>query len=202
MNIPIKCLFIILVTFWASTAYAETADDIHAHHHHDMQQKIILSTVDYILPTVSMVRSDGVTVSLQDELNDGRPVILNFIYTACKAICPITSQVFSKLQTKLGDDLNKVHMVSISIDPEQDTPARLAAYAQEFKAGPQWQYYTGTVEASVITQRAFAVYNGDKMSHSPVTLLRAAPGKPWLRVDGFASVDDLLKEYKALAYSQ
>ncbi|MEX3930193.1 hypothetical protein AB4Y36_40565, partial [Paraburkholderia sp. BR10936] len=36
-------------------------------------------------------------------------------------------------------------------------------------------------------QRAFNVYRGDKMNHTPVAFLRAAPGKPWLRIDGFAT---------------
>ena len=80
------------------------------------------STADYKVPPVKLVRDDGKTVSLADELNDERPVIMNFIFTTCTAICPVMSRVFSQLQSKLGDDRDKVHMVSISIDPEQDTP--------------------------------------------------------------------------------
>ena len=87
-------------------------------------------------------------------------------------------------------------MISISIDPEEDTPARLSEYAKRFNAGSQWRFYTGSVEASIAAQRAFDVYRGDKMSHSPVTLYRAAPGQPWLRLDGFATPDSLIAEVR------
>jgi len=196
-----QCVLITIVYLFAMTAYAHNGEDEHANHH-EMQQKATLTTVDYTLPRIKLVRDDGKTVSLPDELNDGRPVILNFIYTTCKAVCPISSQTFSKFQSKLGDDVKKVHMVSISIDPEQDTPERLADYARKFKAGQQWQHYTATAEVSVIAQRAFDVYHGDKMSHTPVVLLRAAPSKPWLRIDGFISADDLYQEYKTLISAQ
>jgi protein SCO1/2 len=160
------------------------------------------SSVDYTVPPVKLVRDDGKTVSLPEELNDGRPVVMNFIYTTCTSICPLSSQTFSQLQGKLGTLHDKVHLVSISIDPEQDTPARLAEYARKFRAGPAWQHYTGTVVSSTATQRAFDVYRGDKMSHTPVTLLRTAPGKPWVRIDGFATADNLLDELRDIVASR
>ena len=171
--------------------------DMHAHHHH-MTQKVSRMTADYSVPQIKLVRDDNQTVSLPDEMNDGRPVILNFIYTACTAVCPVTSRTFEQLQDKLGNDRDKVHMISITIDPEQDTPARLAAYAHKYDAKPQWRFYTGSSDASLAAQRAFDVYHGDKMNHTPVTLLRAAPGKSWLRIDGFASADELLSAYRQL----
>jgi protein SCO1/2 len=108
------------------------------------------------------------------------------------------SSTFAQLERRLGPDAGKVHLMSISIDPEHDTPARLTEYARKFRAGPEWQHYTGTLEASIATQRAFDVYRGGKMSHSLVTLMRAAPGKPWVRLDGWVQADDLLREYRAL----
>jgi protein SCO1/2 len=120
--------------------------------------------------------------------------VLSFIYTTCTTICPLTSATLSELQRKLGDARDSVHLVSISIDPEQDTPARLRDYAKKFGAGPEWQHYTGTVEASVASQRAFAAYRGNKMDHAPVTLVRMRPGERWTRIDGFATADQLLAE--------
>ena len=154
------------------------------------------SEAQYTVPDVRLVRDDGKTISLPAELDDGRPVILNFIYTSCTTICPLTSQVFEQFQKRLGNSREAVHLVSISIDPEQDTPARLRAYAKQFDAAPGWDHYTGTLAASISAQRAFDAYRGDKMSHTPLTLLRAAPGKPWIRIDGFASANDLLAERK------
>jgi protein SCO1/2 len=168
--------------------------DMHVHHH-DMTAGTTRTTADYALPPVTLVRDDGKSVSLADELDDGRPVVLTFIYTSCTTICPMVTQTFEQLQEQLGSERDKVHIVSISIDPEEDTPARLKSYAERFGAGPEWQYYTGTVDASVAAQRAFNVYRGDKMNHTAVAFLRAAPGKPWLRLDGLATPDELLSAY-------
>jgi protein SCO1 len=151
----------------------------------------IRSAASYAVPEIKLVRADGKTVSLPEELDDGRPVVMSFIFTTCTTICPLSSQTFQNLQSLLGKDKSRVHMVSVSIDPEQDTPSRLSAYAKKYKAGPNWSFYTGTVQASLTAQRAFGAYRGDKMDHTPLTLFRAAPGKPWVRIDGFATAEEL-----------
>lgn len=181
----------------AGPPLASAADALHdhEHHHHMKLEGTTRSAVDYTLPPVSLTRQDGTRVSLPEELNDGRAVVLNFIYTTCTAICPVTSEVFSQLQSKLGGNRDKVHLVSISIDPEHDTPQVLSEYAKKFGAGEGWQFYTGTLAASIAVQRAFNVYRGDKMNHAPTTLLRLSPDKPWIRIDGFATADDLVHEF-------
>ena len=156
------------------------------------------SNVTYETPAVTLVREDGKRVSLPRELDDGRPVLLNFIFTTCSSICPLMSRTLEEFQRKLGPGAARVHLMSISIDPEQDTPARLTEYARKFHAGPEWQYYTGTLAASIAAQRAFDVYRGEKMSHTPVTLMRSAPGKPWLRIEGFVTPDELVDDYQNL----
>jgi protein SCO1 len=90
-------------------------------------------------------------------------------------------------------------MISISIDPEHDTPARLAEYAGSFKAGPQWRFYTGTIAATQAVQKAFSISSIDKMNHTPATFFRPARRNPkvaekWVRLEGFTAPDDLLRE--------
>jgi protein SCO1/2 len=153
---------------------------------------------EYAIPAVRLVRDDGKVVSLPDEMDDGRPVVLNFIFTTCSSICPLMSSVLAQFERRLGADADKVHFMSLSIDPEHDTPARLREYADKFHAGLQWQHYTGTAAASVAAQRAFDVYRGGKMSHNAVTLMRAAPGKPWLRIEGLVTPDHLVRHYREL----
>jgi protein SCO1/2 len=191
-----------LALFAASWAFGLSYGSVHAsssvEQDAEASQAVTRATVQYAVPAVMLVRDDGKRVSLPQEMNDGRPVVLNFIFTSCGSICPLMSQVFGAFQRKLGTQAGQVHLMSISTDPEQDTPVRLTEYARQFGAGPQWQHYTGTVQASLAAQRAFDVYRGDKMSHAPVTLLRAAPGKPWRRIDGFVTPDELLHEYRRL----
>ncbi len=176
-----------------ATAEAAPPADAHAEHR-AMDAAVQRSEANYTPPDVRLVRDDGKNVSLPSELDDGRPVVLNFIYTSCTSICPMSSQVFEQFQERLGDRHESVHLVSISIDPDQDTPARLRAYARQFHAVQGWNHYTGTVAAISAVQRAFNAYRGDKMSHTAITLVRGAPGKPWIRIDGYASLEDLLAE--------
>jgi protein SCO1/2 len=147
------------------------------------------------VPDVAVVRQDGKKLSFIKELDDGRPVILNFIFASCSAICPMLTHVFSKAQTQLEKVSRKFHLISISIDPENDTPAKLTEYAKKFGAGANWNYYTGTLETSIAIQKAFNAYRGDKMNHSSVIFMRAEPGKPWLRLEGFVSPDVVISEY-------
>jgi protein SCO1 len=201
-------LISVLATSLALRAAAADVVDPHAAHPHEMAAEeavhphdalpaVTRSVVDYTVPAIKLVRDDGKHVVLVDELNDGRPVVLNFIYTTCTGVCPLASQIFSQLQHRLGAERDRVHLVSISIDPEEDTPARLREYAQRYSAGPSWQHYTGTIAASTAVQSAFDVYRGDKMGHTPVTLVRTAPGAPWVRFDGFPPPDMLLREVHA-----
>jgi protein SCO1/2 len=152
---------------------------------------------NYEVPDVKLLDADGAGVQLRSSLDD-KPVILNFIFTSCGAICPVMSNTFSQVQAALGPERDAVRMVSISIDPEHDTPAALKAYAGKYGAGPQWQMLTGSLDGSIAVQRAFDIYRGDKMNHQPATFLRARAGQPWVRLDGFASAADILREYRQL----
>jgi len=156
------------------------------------------SIVDVDLPVVQLTRADGRAVTLANALSDRRPVVLNFIYTSCGSTCPVLSQMIAEFRARLGAARSRVHVVSISIDPEQDTPPVLRKYAKRFHGGPGWDYYTGTLGASEAVQKSFGVYRGDKMSHPPVTFLRDGTGTQWTRVDGFATPTQLLGYFQRL----
>jgi protein SCO1/2 len=170
----------------------------HEHHHAAIPEGVRRVEVPYNVPQLTLTREDGALVAFPGALDDGRPVLLDFVYTSCTSVCPVTSHVFSEFQEKLGAGRTKVNMVSISIDPEFDTPQRIADYAKKYNATPQWQHYTGTLAASISMQKAFDVYRGDKMNHFPVTFMRAAPGKPWVRIDGLITPSELMQEYRRL----
>jgi protein SCO1/2 len=167
-----------------------------AHDKHFKPDPIKRSVVQVKVPAVTLVRQDGAKIDLAKELADPRPTYVNFIFTSCTTVCPVMSQIFAVLQEKLGTDRDKVRMMSISIDPEHDTPARLAAYASAFDAASQWRFFTGTNEASIAVQKAFGILGRDKMNHPVASFFQAAPDQPWVRIDGFASADQLEAEYR------
>jgi protein SCO1/2 len=188
-------VFVLLVLIQTDALGDDAASE---HHAHAARRTTISTTQQYAIPQVRLIRDDGVGVLLSAEMDDGRPVVVNFIFTTCGSICPLMSQVFGQFQRKLAPDARQPHLLSISTDPEEDTPGKLREYAQRFGARHGWNHYTGTIEASQSAQRAFDVYRGDKMSHTPVTLMRAAPGRPWLRIEGFLTPDELLQHYRQL----
>lgn len=151
---------------------------------------------DYAIPDVVLTDANAKPVRLRELLASGDPVMLNFIFTTCGTICPVMSRIFADVPAALGAEAKALRMVSISIDPQNDTPARLKAYAERFEAGPRWEFLTGSVQDVKAVQLAFDSYRGDKMNHEPLTLLRAAAGKPWVRIDGYASVQALAGELR------
>ena len=153
----------------------------------------------YALPELTLVDQGGEPVPVRSLLEGDEPVMLNFIFTTCTTICPVMSATFAQVQEELGPAREKVRMVSVSIDPEHDTPERLREYAERYKAGPQWRFLTGDLDDSIAVQKAFDVYRGNKMSHEPTTLLRVSQDGPWVRLDGIASAAQIVAEYRGLA---
>jgi protein SCO1/2 len=169
------------------------------HHHHDMAgQSPVRSEVAYDIPDVALIDAGNRKVALRAELADSRTTMVNFIFTSCTSICPVMSRVFAEIQSRLNGEGKRAHLVSISIDPEYDTPARLKEYATGLGAGPDWLMLTGRLQDSIAVQRAFDSYRGDKMNHLPSTFIRAGATGPWIRIDGLASADELLAEYRRL----
>jgi protein SCO1 len=152
----------------------------------------------YQVPDLMLINQAGEQMSARSALNGDGPVMVNFIFTTCTTICPVMSATFAQVQESLGTDAGKVRMVSVSIDPEHDTPERLREYAKRFEAGPQWHFLTGSVDDSIAVQKSLGVYRGNKMSHEPTTLLKVGDDDRWFRMDGLASAADILAEYRRL----
>jgi protein SCO1 len=192
------CAAFVLAQLLPAMAMATAADDAGGaavpRHRQALDAGVRRSLADIRLPAVTLVRDDGRSVRLADEIEDGGPVLVSFVYTTCSTICPVTSQTLAEVQQRLGARRAGLHMLSISIDPEQDSPARLRDYARRFGAGPRWAHLTGSYDASVAVQRAFGVDRGDKMNHAAVVFLRSNPGAKWVRLDGVATPEDILRE--------
>jgi len=153
----------------------------------------------YTVPDVVLFDSDARPMRLRELLASDNPVMVNFIFTTCSTICPVMVKVFADVPSRLGSSAKNLRMISISIDPENDTPAQLKSYAKNFGEGKHWRFLTGRVDDIKTVQRAFDTYRGDKMNHEPLTLMRYAQGKSWVRIDGFANPDELAREYRRVA---
>lgn len=158
------------------------------------------SAAAYRVPAIELVDAAGRTVALEDLLGGGEPVMLQFVFTTCPGVCPALSGLFAAAEDRLAEDpsLAAVRLVSISIDPEHDTPERLADYARRFGAGERWTFLTGDRNDVLAVQRAFDADRGSKMRHEPTTYLSAGGGPEWVRLDGFPSPAELVTEARRL----
>lgn len=142
----------------------------------------------YQAPAVELLDQRGKPVDLRQLLSTSRPVALNFIFTSCRTICPVLSASLASLHRTAGSE---VDFISVSIDPEYDTPRVLEAYARRFDVGSRWTLLTGTSDAIAAVRRAFDAGSAAKDAHRPLTFLRPAGSQEWIRLDGFPSTSEL-----------
>jgi protein SCO1/2 len=124
-------------------------------------------------PAFTLTSQDGAPVSLADFR--GKVVAVTFIYTLCTDTCPVLTPMMSFVQDRLGRDFGtKIAFVSITVDPERDTPQVLKEYARAFGADlGGWAFLTGASETIREVTRRYGVFaaktaNGD-MDHSFLT---------------------------------
>ena len=196
-----------LGTAWAQDAHSghdmsqmkghdmSTMADPHAGHVADTKAPVTRSMMEFKLTPTPLVRADGTKTTLVKELEGNKPTVLAFFYTSCTTVCPVTTQILAGTQALLGKDMQGARILSISIDPEYDTPERLSAYRKKFDAQPQWQHYTGTLKDSIAAQKVFGAYRGDKMNHEPLIFVNGGGKKSWVQLKGFPSAEQVVKEF-------
>jgi len=178
----------------------DAASDPHAKHRKMLQSNVryVKSVAPYSAPDVQVLDQHGERQQFQDLMKSDNPLVLNFIFTSCTTICPVLSATFSQAQDDLQGQPLPPTMVSISVDPDYDTPERLHSYAESFRAGPNWMFLTGGKNEMLAIQKSFDAYRGDKLNHLPLTFLRASSDSHWVRLEGFTSAGQLLEEYEEL----
>jgi len=152
----------------------------------------------YQVPDVTLVNQDGKRINLKALLDSGKPVLLDFIYGTCTTICPVLSIGFSHFQKKLGPAAGNVQLVSISIDPDNDTPEVMKEYLERYDAQPGWDFLTGKREDIIAVMKAFDAYVINKMNHYPLTILHAPGDDKWVRINDLLATSDLMNEYQGL----
>lgn len=91
------------------------------------------------VPPFSLENRDGRKIGLADL--EGKPFLVDFVFTRCPGACPVLSKRMAELSRELPMD--RVNLVSLSVDPEHDRPAVLEAYAAKQGAPAQWYFLTG-----------------------------------------------------------
>jgi protein SCO1 len=166
MNIKKVAIVLALLLAWAAPTPAVTAQEVEG--------------ID--IPDVTVLDQEGVSRHFATDLVQGKVVAINFIFTNC----PPLAATFGKLRKLLGDRAGKdVHLISISVDPANDTPARLKAWSQKFGPGPGWTLVTGTREDMTRLLKALGAYTASPNDHPPLVLMGNGRGQ-WTRAYGLA----------------
>ena len=153
---------------------------------------------DY-LPNLPVVDQDGREYRFYDDLIANKNVVINFIFTTCTDICPLTTARMSMVQEKLGDQVgSRVHMISITIDPEHDGPKELKNYAEAFRAGPGWTFLTGKPEDIAAIRYKLGERSKILSEHRHEMLLGSAASGTWGRDSVFGDIERVVFNIKSL----
>ena len=130
------------------------------------------------VPDFALTSQRGATVTLSTL--EGRPFVMAVVYTTCSGPCPRISRNMRLIQEALRE--TDARLVTLSVDPERDTPEVLRGYARDYGADPErWLFLTGDrreIEALVRGGFWMAVdRDGDDITHSTKLLVVDAKGE-------------------------
>jgi protein SCO1/2 len=146
------------------------------------------------IPDVELLDQDGRRVRFYSDLVRGKVVAVNFIFTTCTTICPPLGATFARVQKELGERAGRdVHLISISVDPVTDTPERLKAWGEKFKAGPGWTFVTGAKPQIDELLRALAASAARREDHTPTVLVGNDAAGQWTRAYGLTAPGKLVR---------
>jgi len=152
------------------------------------------------IPDLRLLDQDGEEIRFYSDLVRGKVVVINFVYTSCAAICPTMGQTFSGLQKLAGERAGKdFHLISVTTDPEADTPARLRAWGARLGARPGWTLVTGEKPEIDQLLRALLGESVGTGVHTPIVLIGNDKRGTWTSASGLTSPSNLLKVIDAVA---
>jgi cytochrome oxidase Cu insertion factor (SCO1/SenC/PrrC family) len=145
------------------------------------------------IPDVVVLDQNNQKVRFYSDLVKGKIVAVNFIFTTCTTICsPMTANLARVQKKLLARGEKNVHFISVSVDPEGDTPEKLKSYAAMFHAQPGWTFVTGTRAQLEQVWRAFGVPMGAKEDHTATVVIGNESRHEWTYGSGLTSADKLV----------
>ena len=143
---------------------------------------------------VQLVNQNGEKMRLYSDLLQGKVVIINSFFATCPGSCLPMNRNLEKIQAALGDRLGKdIHIISISVDPEVDTPASLKEYAKKLHAKPGWFFLTGSKENVDFALNKLGQFVSDKNDHLNIFIIGNERTGLWKKAFGLAPSDELVK---------
>jgi protein SCO1/2 len=152
-------------------------------------------------PNVELRTQDGTRVRFYDDLIKGKVVLINFFFTTCTSICPRTTANLVKVEDALGERLGRdVVMISITVDPDTDTPAVLGKYALRYRTKPGWSFVTGSLKDIDLIRRRLGVNRdgGDKSQHTGLLIYGNEATGQWAATPAMADPREIVRSVSRL----
>lgn len=142
---------------------------------------------------VELINQHGEPMRLYRDLLQDRVVVIDTIFTECNGVCPVLSRTMKTFQEHVGDRLGKdVLLLSFSVDPTNDTPAKLKKMADAFDAKRGWYFLTGDKENVDAALKKLGGYVEDREAHNAILIMGNEPTGLWKKAFGLAGTDELL----------
>src|ERR1051326_1438904 len=137
-------------------------------------------------PNVPLTTQDGKTVRFYDDVLKGKIFAIYLMYTKCQYMCPLETARLAQVQRILGDRVGKdIFFYGLSIDPVNDTPQALKAYAEKYHLSAGWTFLTGKKEDVELISKRLGLYSepdpDNKDGHTPIVLLGNEPMGQFIR---------------------
>ncbi len=158
----------------------------------------IAAAEKYFTNTV-LVDQDGKEQQFYTDLIKGKVVVINAMFATCKDSCPMMEANFARIQKWLGPKLGtEVHLLSISVDPETDTPTVLKQYGGRFEARPGWYFLTGKKQNVELILHKLGLYVENKQDHLNVFLIGNDRTGLWKKALGTSDSEKLIGVVKSV----
>lgn len=176
------------------------AADPHAGHANHANHDVKLpEDVTVRFPDVMLLDQNSKERRLKSEVIGDRIVVMDFVYTSCTTVCPVVSAIMGEVQQMLGGRVGReVALVSLTVDPVRDTPARLRDYARSRGAGAGWSWLTGSTTAVNDTLKGLGTWTPNFEDHPVVMMVGDGRSGKWTRFYGFADPAMLVAQVESL----
>lgn len=152
-----------------------------------------------VLSDAPMLDQKGAQRQLKSDVIGSRIVVVDFIFTSCQTICPVTTALLSQARSKLSDiPDDQLVFVSLSVDSRVDTPERLAAFAASH--GADWTFLTGDKPVMDEALTWLNAYATNPENHAAMILIGDASTEKFSRIYGMpdpAFVESRVRELVA-----
>ena len=145
------------------------------------------------MPDIEVVNQDGQHVRFNSQVVEGRIAIVTGFFTTCSSMCPITQEKLSQVAKLLGPRLGKdVVIVSVSVDAENDTPARMKDWAEKFHIGPGWTLLSGNRTEVDTLLKSLGLFVELRQRHQSALMIGSA-ATGWVRISSWTPSEKLAK---------